>query len=296
MNEKHDAQTTTGKDAGRVTERRSGHLRAKVGVAIAGILVLLGVLIGGRIWYAGYDPVLQRQAAGEWMAAVEPEQVGRLLEPQDHTRWLDFPGVINARDLGGYPTYDGRITRWGRLFRSGRLRDLDQHGCEVFRSLGIHTVIDLRNRMVVDSPLKDGDPPCVQAAANMILFRFIPPRDKPKAKAGALRALVRRNHNTIRNVFEALADEDNLPLLYHCTAGQDRAGIISFLLLELLGVDRRVIRAEYDLSGEVGKLSNYEGIDAIFADIDEAGGIHQYLHNMGVSFKTQRRVRENLLE
>ena len=296
MSEEHDTQASAGGDKGGATETPPGRARWKVVLVITGVLVLFAALVGGGIWYAGYDPPMERTTPGAWMTSLGPEQTRGLLEPEGRTRRLDFPGVVNARDIGGYPTYDGRTTRWGRVFRSGRLRDLDEHGCGVFRSLGIRTVIDLRNRLIVDTPAHDGDPACVQAAANMVLFRFIPPRHKPDTKTKSIRALVGRNVNTIKNVFDTLADEDHLPLLYHCTQGRDRAGIITFLLLDLLGVDRRVIRAEYDLSGEVGKLANYEGINAVFADVDAGGGIHQYLHDLGVSFKTQRRVRENLLE
>jgi protein-tyrosine phosphatase len=266
--------------------------------AIAGVAllaVLLVFLIDAGNLGSAYDRPLVRSAPGEWMEALDSDYLRALLEPADRQRWLDLPGVANARDLGGYPTYDGRTTRWNTVFRSGRLRDMNEHGCEVFRAHEIRTVIDLRNRLVVDTASHDGDPACVQDAANMMLFRFIPPRRKEPNKAQATRALVSRNVNAITNVFNTLADRDNLPLLYHCTAGKDRAGIISYLLLELLGVDRRVIRAEYDLSGEVGKSAGYQGIDAIFADIDQAGGIHEYLLNMGVSYQTQRRIRENLL-
>jgi protein-tyrosine phosphatase len=265
--------------------------------AILVLVVVLAASTAGGIWLAKYDPPIERTVASEWMTDLTDERVAELVNPADGSRWLDFPGVVNGRDIGGYPTYDGRTTRWGVLFRSGRLRDLTDHGCEVFRSLSIDTVIDLRNRMVVDTHLHDGDPICVQKAANMELFRFIPPRKKGETKAEAIRKLVSRNTHTIKNVFETLADERRLPLLFHCTQGRDRAGIITYLLLDMLGVDRRVIRAEYDLSGDVGKTSSYEGINAIFDDVDAAGSIHQYLHDyMEISYKTQRRVRENLLD
>lgn len=291
MNKDQSERREEGDERSRAKEaRRSGR---GIGIGLA-MLSVAGACAWGA-WYSRYDPPLERAAGAEWMAQVEAGAIQSLVEPGVGKRWLEFGGVDNARDLGGYPTYDGKMTRWGTVFRSGRLRDLSEDGCAEFRSLGIRTVIDLRNRMVVDTSAHDGDPPCVQSAASMELFRFIPPRKKGEGKAERTRAMIRRNTNTVRGVLETLADADNLPLLYHCTAGKDRAGIISYFLLELLGVDRRVIRAEYDLSGGVGKLAGYEGIDAVFADIDEAGGIHQYLHAMEVSFKVQRRVRENLL-
>ncbi|UCG33214.1 MAG: tyrosine-protein phosphatase [Phycisphaerales bacterium] len=294
MGERPENAASLGEQA--TQESHTARRRPRV-LRIALLILLIPIpLIAAGVWYSKYDPPIERTAPGEWMTDLRPEQIAQLVEPEGRPRWLDFPGVVNARDLGGYPTYDGKTTRWGVLFRSGRLRDLDEHGCEVFRSLNIHTVIDLRDRLIVDTTLHDGDPACVQAAANMELFRFIPPRKKGDTKAEAIRALVRRNTNTIKNVCETLADQGRFPLLYHCTQGRDRAGIISFVLLDMLGVDRRIIRAEYDLSGEVGKSCDYENINAIFADIDAAGGIHQYLYDMGVPFKVQRRIRENLLE
>ncbi len=292
MKDERDVTDATETGAGeRGRDRRAGR-----GIGIVLAVVAVAGAMGFATWYARYDAPFERGAEPEWMAEVSEDSVGALIGSAKHERMLDFPGVNNARDIGGYPTYDGRTTRWGIVFRSGRLRDLSEDGCERFRKAGIRTVVDLRNRMMVDSTLFDGDPECVQTAANMKLFRFIPPRGEYETKAAHTRALVERNRNTIKNMMETLAEEENLPLLYHCTAGRDRAGIITYVLLDLLGVDRRVIRAEYDLSGEVGKMHEYEGIDAIFADTDAAGGIHEYLKGMDVSYTTQRRVRENLLE
>ena len=279
-----------------VASERGRDRRAGRGIGILLAAVAAAGATGFATWYSRYDAPLERGAEPEWMAEVSEDSVGALIGSAKHERKPEFPGVNNARDIGGYPTYDGRTTRWGTVFRSGRLKDLSEEGCERFRKTGIRTVIDLRNRMVADSSLFDGDPECVQAAANMKLFRFIPPRGEYETKAAHTRALVERNRNTICGVMETLAEEEYLPLLYHCTAGRDRAGIITYVLLDLLGVDRRVIRAEYDLSGEVGKTHEYEGIDAIFADIDAEGGIHEYLKGMDVSYTTQRRVRGNLLE
>lgn len=59
-------------------------------------------------------------------------------------RLVALEGAFNFRDLGGYPSRDGRHTRWGRLFRSDTLHELTQADVEVIRGLGLTTVIDLR--------------------------------------------------------------------------------------------------------------------------------------------------------
>src|SRR4051812_28158106 len=62
------------------------------------------------------------------------------------SRLLPLVGAFNFRDLGGYPTADGRRTRWGRVFRSDTLDALSDEDLEVLRQLGLRTVVDLRTR------------------------------------------------------------------------------------------------------------------------------------------------------
>src|SRR6202041_1944966 len=62
----------------------------------------------------------------------------------DPSRKLVFEGCFNFRDLGGYPTADGRRTRWRRLFRADGLSRLTDSDMDSLAALGIVTVIDLR--------------------------------------------------------------------------------------------------------------------------------------------------------
>ncbi len=59
-------------------------------------------------------------------------------------RLLPLVGAGNFRDLGGYPTTDGGMTRWGQLFRSDTLHELTEADLEVLREVGLASVIDLR--------------------------------------------------------------------------------------------------------------------------------------------------------
>ena len=64
------------------------------------------------------------------------------MEPRE--RLLPLVGAYNFRDLGGYPTNDGRVTRWGKLFRSDTLHELTEADLKVLRDVGLATIIDLR--------------------------------------------------------------------------------------------------------------------------------------------------------
>ena len=54
-------------------------------------------------------------------------------------------GVVNFRDVGGYETKDGRFTKWGKLYRSGALLNLDEPDLAYLQQLAITAVCDLRS-------------------------------------------------------------------------------------------------------------------------------------------------------
>lgn len=60
--------------------------------------------------------------------------------------------------------------------------------------------------------------------------------------------LIDRNARVFGATLRLLADADNLPIVIHCTAGKDRTGVATALLLMLLGVPDEVITADYSLS------------------------------------------------
>ena len=59
-------------------------------------------------------------------------------------RRLELPGVYNMRDIGGYATADGRLTRWRTLVRSDTLHRLSPASQKTLIDYGIRTVVDLR--------------------------------------------------------------------------------------------------------------------------------------------------------
>ena len=65
-------------------------------------------------------------------------------------RHIALSGCFNFRDLGGYPTRDGGVIRWRRLFRADGLTRLDETDCAALSELGLVTVIDLRTTSEVD--------------------------------------------------------------------------------------------------------------------------------------------------
>lgn len=208
-------------------------------------------------------------------------------------RWVLLDGANNTRDIGGYLTGDGRTVRRNTVYRSGTLSRLTSTGCQSFRQLEVRRVIDFRNRLA-PSPLFDGDAPCVFEASQMSLLPVLVPPSNDSDERYVL--TVSRYASSYRQAFELLAVEGNLPLLYHCAAGKDRTGVMTVLLLTLLGVERQEVIADYELSDLVAAPVSTARVLALFEEIDRQGGIESYLAGIGVPASTQEAIRRLLLE
>lgn len=165
-------------------------------------------------------------------------------------RFIVVDGCHNVRDLGGYGAADGRMVRWGRVYRADGPNDLTPEGRGVIRALGIATVIDFR------SPEEHGEHPFLPGAISL------PVADAPNAdwSANAVRTtddLAERYYDmavtaadSLRTTFHLMADRLDRPLMFHCAAGKDRTGIVAALTLSVAGVPDDVVAADYGLSHE----------------------------------------------
>lgn len=197
-------------------------------------------------------------------------------------------GTQNTRDLGGYKTQGGKTVAYRRLIRSGELLSLTEQDKHIlFEDYKVKTIIDFRTGL---ERAKKPDPqyPGVENIFNPILSEEIVGistgedskaqdplesffnhaaglRDNPRPYIDQLyRDLI---HNSFaadhyRAFFDHLLDRGALgAVLWHCSAGKDRAGFGTALLLTALGVDRKTVIADYVKTNECMK----EEIDAITA-------------------------------
>lgn len=171
-------------------------------------------------------------------------------------RAISFEAVFNFRDLGGYPTADGRSTRWRRLFRADGLNRLRDHEREQVQALGIRTVIDLRTP---DEVASHGRFPAAVAAVDyrhLPLFDVQPDwagfeaPDAPGFLADRYVEMLEAGGASVASALRILGDADSFPLVFHCAAGKDRTGILAAVVLGLLGVPDEVIIDDYALSHE----------------------------------------------
>lgn len=180
----------------------------------------------------------------------------------------ELVGAPNARDLGGLPTSDGRRVRPGRLIRTAALGRLTDEDLPVLGKLAPACVVDLRHATeqavappdrlagepwVVHLPVYDAAHPVFTYVSAVLLGHDLDAYEElardgmPGAMAGIYRWFV--TGESAREGFgravRLAADGGNLPLLFHCSAGKDRTGWLSVVLLTALGVDEPAIRADY---------------------------------------------------
>jgi protein-tyrosine phosphatase len=185
-------------------------------------------------------------------------------------RHLSLEGASNFRDLGGYPTTDGRVVRWRQIFRSNHLGRLTAADIEIVRGLGVRNAFDFRGHderaaavCVVEEITVHSLPiePTVVAALRARLSAGTLSADAAlEIMRESYRNYVRLNTHSFRALFTHLLD-DRAPLVIHCTAGKDRTGFACALVLRSLGVADDVIAEDYLLTNRFYRRDPTAGTD-----------------------------------
>lgn len=189
-------------------------------------------------------------------------------------------GARNCRDLGGYPTAGGRHVRTGALYRSDRLSTLTPDDLEELGGRGIRTVVDFRagpeverdrSRLWPDVTSHISLPVGDTVDGDISMVDQIFEGRLRSVSEDDMTELYLKMIGTYGERFAQLvaiaADIDHLPMLFHCTAGKDRSGIASALLLEALGVDRETVLDDYCLSNELRSHQRIEELTPEFAKL-----------------------------
>ncbi len=251
----------------------------------------------------------------------------------------------NFRDLGGYATVDGRTVARGRVYRSQVIVSPTEHDQQMLRQIGFRYVCDLRGareRSLHPNRWPEGMTPRersldigldVRAGAERLLAILV---DDPNA--AGVRRMMMVNYSLLPNAFAGgklgwflsdLATGDGFPAIVHCTAGKDRTGFASAMLLTALGVSRESVMHDYmlterfiDFDRMMDNSAHYlksimgeqaepdeamlrmlcgveiDYLDAAFAEIEQAyGSIEAYLElTAGLDAATRERLRGLMLE
>jgi protein-tyrosine phosphatase len=236
------------------------------------------------------------------------------------SRRISLAGAVNFRDLGGYPTGDGRRVRWRRVFRSDSLCPITESDARhLVEDLGLATVVDLRS----SKELREDGRGALEAAAlsyhHLPLFEVIPGQKRvwPGSLHELYAGMLRDAAAQVGRVLHVIATADAHPVVFHCVAGKDRTGVIAAVLLGLLGVGEDDIVADYVMTQEVmptmrQRWATSRGPDTEFPEhvlraeeatmrrlLDvlqaEHGGIRAYAARCGVGDEVVASLQDSLL-
>jgi len=166
----------------------------------------------------------------------------------DILRRLPLDGIINCRDLGGYPCADGSVTRFGRLYRFGMPKDSSPQDAAALYAQGVRAIVDLRSSMEVKRhPGVFANHPDFKQV-NIPLYEVNPTFIRRARELWNIYQIsLERYEKQYAQVFRFLLDASE-PTAFHCHGGKDRTGIVAAILLSLAGVSREDIIADYCVS------------------------------------------------
>jgi protein-tyrosine phosphatase len=246
----------------------------------------------------------------------------------DSRRVIPLVAVHNFRDLGGYPTVDGRQTRWRTLFRADGLYRLTPRDADLVVALGVRTVVDLRTEKEV------AHRGMFPVSSHAVTYHHLPIIDATWGETATLetedvveflvwayRQMLEVAAPRFADAMRLLAGNGTLPAVFHCAAGKDRTGLLAALVLGALGVDDALIAADYALTERAMRrlvewarvhqpelAATYERMPARFAAADPRamaiilddvtsrhGSIRNYVREIGVDPDSVEVLERELL-
>ena len=235
-------------------------------------------------------------------------------------RRLEWDGCFNVRDLGGFQTFDGRRTRWGAVVRADGLDRLTGAGWAALQAHGVRTIIDLRNDDEIRSDLQPRPKGLTTThvplddIADTEFWEYCWSNDLDGSPL-YYRDFLERKPRRCAAAVAAIARAGSGGVVYHCGRGRDRTGLVTLLLLALVGVAPDDIASDYELSTEgVRRLDaaleeEDQGavIDeilsrkkttsrALILDLLDSIDVERYLRSGGLEHDEVIAIRERLLE
>jgi len=185
------------------------------------------------------------------------------------TRHIDFDGIENFRDFGGYDTAHGRPLKRGLLYRSANHAYATDADLERMRDMGLAVIVDLRRADErAREPAKRWPGFAAAVVENDILSDHadwaVLMKDLPAitpqwfyddSKGYYERAPFEPRHlDLFRRYFQTLGGLE-APLVVHCAAGKDRTGFICALTHHIAGVSHDDMIADYLLTNDEDRLA-----------------------------------------
>lgn len=235
-------------------------------------------------------------------------------------RKIHLDQSFNTRDLGGLVTIDGKQIKTKKLIRSDNTAYLSESDINILREYGVNTIIDIRSEKErfeeedIMSTISDFNYFFIPLDCND--FAYYLSRNPNLLKLSLLDGYMSllAQESIIKNIITQIESSlSNGGVLFHCSGGKDRTGLISMLILSILRVDRKAISDDYHMTYEnlmrseiirnwVKKFGEEYVLcppDLIQKTIDEIcnqyKSVIDYLIHCGVSASTINSIQHQLL-
>jgi protein-tyrosine phosphatase len=193
-------------------------------------------------------------------------------QSKDNVRRLPLQGTRNLRDIGGYATTDGKHVKWRQVYRSGQLAQLTDKDYEYLAEVGISAICDFRSEderraaptnwrgpnqpdmlWLPRQPATTATPASATTTRTLSARELVASGASGEEVAASMRAAYEQYIVVFAPSYGAVIRrilQDRGPTLYHCSAGKDRTGTFSALLLLMLGVPRETVFEDYLLTND----------------------------------------------
>lgn len=172
----------------------------------------------------------------------------------------EFRKEMNFRELGGYPTKDGKTIKHGLFYRCGALGDMNEVELQEIENLGIRSIFDFRSTLEEN---RKPDPQISSARYYHVSALTDEAGNEIDLSPEGMEISEEKyysmesNQRFLDNFYGRLPfspaykvmfreiQRGQAPILFHCSAGKDRTGIGAALILLALGVDIEVVKEDY---------------------------------------------------
>lgn len=188
---------------------------------------------------------------------ISTAYASELVLDMSYRRVVQLENGSNFRDGGDYPTLDGTTVTRGKLFRSAAMYAIDsKNDLNYLNKFNFKTVLDLRSleerSLQPDRWVLKDD--VVKYIAYDYSFMEMMKKTQKSQKSGSsfdMPTMYKGMHKSLKPqlkmYFDALLNEKT-PIILHCSAGQDRTGFVSAMMLSALNVEKNLIFEDYQLS------------------------------------------------
>lgn len=212
---------------------------------------------------------------------------------------ITLENVVNIRDLGGYKTFDGKLTKHNIFYRSGNTDKSSKNDIKkLIEVYNVKTVIDLRNNEEIkQSPDKFAEIQEVNYINTPIEYSECLEEFKSTDRGLAVLYdyILKEKKQVLKTVFDTIASANEGSILFHCTLGRDRTAMVAMLLLGLVGVNRNDIIQNYTVSYDLIKDLDIIKRDLVYYGKRKTITLPEYIESAMDFIKNDYNTFENYL-